>query len=292
MAPLKVLVTGAGGRTGGIIARKLLERGSEAFALRAMVRSKESEESLRASLGDKAAGPEVVMGDVTQPETLKAALEGMDALVIATSAMPQIDKMSLVGVILTKVFTFGFVALRPSFWYDEGKSPEQVDFKGQQAQVDAAKAAGVKQVVLVSSMTGTKPDHFLNTNMDNIVLWKRRAEKHLIASGVPYTIVHPGGLLPQPPANTPAPGGKRQLYVGVNDGLMDDGRNFNQVPREDVGEICVHCLTEPASLGRSFDLGSGPDGEGQVYAGDLTGLLATLDGKNCSYDAPALPGES
>jgi hypothetical protein len=38
---------------------------------------------------------------------------------------------------------------------------------GQKVQIDAAKSAGVKQVVLVSSMGGTDPKHFLNTMGDN-----------------------------------------------------------------------------------------------------------------------------
>ena len=29
----------------------------------------------------------------------------------------------------------------------------------------------------------------------NILLWKRKAEEYLIASGIPYTIIHPGGLI-------------------------------------------------------------------------------------------------
>jgi nucleoside-diphosphate-sugar epimerase len=39
----------------------------------------------------------------------------------------------------------------------------QVDWLGQKVQIDAAKAAGVKQVVLVSSMGGTDPNHQLNS---------------------------------------------------------------------------------------------------------------------------------
>lgn len=70
----------------------------------------------------------------------------------------------------------------------------QVDWIGQKVQIDAAKAAGVKQLVLISSMGGTQPDNMLNKIADgNILLWKRRAEQYLVASGVPYTIIHPGG---------------------------------------------------------------------------------------------------
>ena len=60
-------------------------------------------------------------------------------------------------------------------------------------------------------MGGTDPSNMLNglgrktladgsTEGGNILLWKRKAEKYLIDSGLPYTIVHPGGLLNEPGA--------------------------------------------------------------------------------------------
>jgi uncharacterized protein YbjT (DUF2867 family) len=70
----------------------------------------------------------------------------------------------------------------------------QIDWQGQKAQIDAAKAAGVEQVVLVSSMGGTDPNHMLNKiGEGNILQWKRKAEQYLMASGLKYTIIHPGG---------------------------------------------------------------------------------------------------
>jgi len=287
MAPARVVVTGAGGQTGGILVRKLLERGSEAFIARAVVRSDASEAKLKESLGDKAEKLEIVKADITKPDTLSDAFKGMDALVIVTSGMPRLDKSSLVGVILTKIFTLGMVSKKPSFFFDEGQGPEQVDWIGQRDQIDAAKAAGLKHVVLVSSMAGTKPDHFLNTQMENIVLWKRKAECYLMSSGLPYTIIHPGGLLPHFGDKKPAPGGVRELLVGVDDKLMDD-KSKSLVPREDVAEVCVECLAAPEiSCGRSFDLGSGEETDKQRSV-DLKALLATLEGKNCVYtDADA-----
>jgi uncharacterized protein YbjT (DUF2867 family) len=72
-------------------------------------------------------------------------------------------------------------------------------------QIDAAKVAGVKQVVLVSSMGGTDPNHPLNKLGDgNILQWKRKAEQYLIASGIPYTIIHPGGEQWRSSVTTPA----------------------------------------------------------------------------------------
>ena len=80
----------------------------------------------------------------------------------------------------------------------------QVDWQGQKNQIDAAKTAGVKRVVLCSSMGGTQPENFLNTiGNGNILLWKRKSEMYLIDSGLEYTIVHPGGLQDKP-------GGKRK----------------------------------------------------------------------------------
>lgn len=74
---------------------------------------------------------------------------------------------------------------------------------------------GVKRVVVVGSMGGTQPDNFLNTlGNGNILAWKRRAEQYLVESGVPYTIVHPGGLLDDK-------GGERELVLGVDDKLLE-----------------------------------------------------------------------
>lgn len=56
---------------------------------------------------------------------------------------------------------------------------------------------GPAQVVLISSMGGTDPENMLNKLVGEdggqILQWKRRAEQYLIASGVNYTIIHPGG---------------------------------------------------------------------------------------------------
>ena len=101
----------------------------------------------------------------------------------------------------------------------------QVDWQGQKAQIDAAKEAGVKKVVLISSMGVTDESNSLNKLGDGNILvrmirrfgwpdqahiaegmadcllrmsqvWKRRAEEYLIWSGtINYTIIHPGGLI-------------------------------------------------------------------------------------------------
>ena len=64
-----ILVSGATGYVGGLLARELLDRGKE---VRCMVRSPERARDL------ERAGAEVVRGDVLEPETLTAAMEGVE----------------------------------------------------------------------------------------------------------------------------------------------------------------------------------------------------------------------
>ncbi|KAJ9522720.1 hypothetical protein QJQ45_019878 [Haematococcus lacustris] len=236
----RVAVTGAGGRTGSLVVQRLSKRpGMEAIAT---VRSVASKTALAQKLGcpesslrvvDIAASPSVVT------EQLTAALAGCAALVIATSAVPEM---------LPK--PEGAPPGPPSFKWKEGQAPEQVDWLGQKLQVDAAKQAGVKHVVLVSSMGGTNPKHPLNNIAGgNILQWKRKAEQYLMQSGLTYTIIHPGGLLDEA-------GGARQLMVGVDDVLVN--ATYRSIPREDVAEVCVQSLLLPQYQNRSFDLTSMP----------------------------------
>jgi len=172
---------------------------------------------------------------------------------------------------------------RPVFGFPNGQ-PEQVDWLGQKAQIDAAAACGPDtHVVICSSMGGTDPSNMLNglgrtalddgkTEGGNILLWKRKAEKYLIDSGLPYTIVHPGGLLNEA-------GGKREIVIGVDD-ERDEGER--SIPRDDVAEVLVQALLVPAYRGRSFDIRSKLEGEGEVTA-DFAALLEKLGGRNCDY---------
>ncbi|XXG75225.1 hypothetical protein AAC387_Pa07g3780 [Persea americana] len=207
-APLPtVLVTGAGGRTGHIVYKKLKER-TDQFIARGLVRTPES----------------------------------IDALIILTSAM---------------------VKVRPSsdpskggreFYFEDGAYPEQVDWIGQKDQIDAAKSAGVKHIVLVGSMGGTIPNHPLNSfGNGNILVWKRKSEQYLADSGVPYTIIRPGGLLD-------TEGGLRELLVGKDDELLKT--ETKTIPRADVAEVCVQALQFEEAKFKAFDLASKPEGTG------------------------------
>lgn len=250
LTPLSVLVTGATGRTGAIVLQKLQQQ-PERFAARGFARS---EEKVNALFGS----PEsFYLGDISDPAGLKAALAGCDALVILTSAVPQMKAPPEPGQ-------------RPEFFYPAGGAPEQVDYQGQVNQIDAAKAAGVSHIVLVGSMGGTNEQHPLNRMANgNILIWKRKAEAYLIASGLDYTIIRAGGLQDQP-------GGQRELLVGKDDRLLTNPPEGipTSIPRADVAEVVVQALLQPAARNKAFDVISKPaDMAGAAFTADFQALF-------------------
>ena len=78
---MTVLVAGASGTTGSEVARHLK---AEGISVRALTRSAESAAKLEAE------GYEAVVADLDDPSTLAAALDGVDAVYVATTANPSI----------------------------------------------------------------------------------------------------------------------------------------------------------------------------------------------------------
>jgi uncharacterized protein YbjT (DUF2867 family) len=194
---MKVAVTGAGGRTGSLC-MKLLAESADFAPPRGLVRSDKSAAKVKKLVGgDSDDAVEVVIGDVSDPSACDALVEGCDSLVILTSAVPKPKIASIVVAVVSKILPW-MDAKRPEFYFPDEGRPELVDWLYQKNQIDAAKKAGVKKVVLVSSMGGTQIDNFLNTMGDaNILLWKRKAEMYLKASGLDYTCGAPGRLAGQ-----------------------------------------------------------------------------------------------
>ncbi|XP_058757004.1 uncharacterized protein At5g02240-like [Vicia villosa] len=230
-----VLVTGAGGRTGQLVYKILKERADQ-YVARGFVRTEESKQKI----GD---ADDVFVGDIRDVDTLVPAIQGIDALIILTSGVP-----------LMKPGFDPTQGNRPEFYFDDGAYPEQVDWIGQKNQIDAAKAAGVKQIVLVGSMGGTDLNNPLNSlGNGNILVWKRKAEQYLADSGVPYTIIRAGGLQDKE-------GGIRELLVGKDDELLKT--ETRTIARPDVAEVCIQALNFEEAKFKAFDLASKPEGKG------------------------------
>ncbi|KAI3954698.1 hypothetical protein MKW98_019829 [Papaver atlanticum] len=226
-----VIVTGAGGRTGHIVYKKLKERRDE-FVSRGLVRTEESKEEIGGS-------DDVFVADIRDAESILPAIQGVDALVILTTAAPKMKP----GFDPTK-------GGRPDFFFEDGANPEQVDWIGQKNQIDAAKAAGVKQIVLVGSMGGNG-----NISLEQSTrIWKRKAEQYLADSGIPFTIIRAGAL-------QDTNGGVRELVVGKDDELLQT--NIRTIARADVAEVCIQALQCEEAKFKVLDLASKPEGTGE-----------------------------
>ncbi|KAI3971448.1 hypothetical protein MKW92_033619 [Papaver armeniacum] len=234
-----VIVTGAGGRTGMIVYKKLKERTHE-FVARGLVRTEESKEKIGGA-------DDVFVADIRDAESIVPAIQGVDALVILTSAVPKMKP----GFDPTK-------GGRPEFFFEDGANPEQVISIFNECLfllvrlivswiLSLSKAAEAKQIVLVGSMGGTNLNHPLNSiGNGNILVWKRKAEQYLADSGIPYTIIRAGGLQDKD-------GGVRELVVGKDDELepMLQKSAFKYVYH-------IALLLEEAKL-KALDLASKPE---------------------------------
>lgn len=287
LAPNKVIVTGAAGRTGKLVF-SILNKKCDSQTL-GLVRTEKSAKKL---MKDTNCGLEqLVVCDVTSiGDDIPKALEGTEAMVICTSAVPKISKISIAKAFLKipiNIFTpgkkfFNFRDLR--FYYRPGQYPEKVDYEGQIAQIDLAKKLGISHVIVVSSMGGTDPKMFLNSigkdkngnGNGDILLWKRKAEKYLIESGLSYTIIHPGGLID-------TPGSVENFILDVDDNLLK--REKRSISRTDVANLCIAAIMVGKGKNVSFDCITNPVEEGgKVKTAEeaLTEFLAM--GKTANYN--------
>jgi len=221
-----VLVAGGTGGTGRHVVAQLLADGR--YSVRVMTRNPDA---ARATLGDKV---ELVSGDVREPASLDPALAGV-RFVVATIGSNQRR--------------------------DPTNNPEVVDYGGIRNLALAAKAAGVRQLVLVSSQGVTNVREPLNQWLNNILIWKYLGEEALRKSGVPYTVVRPSGL-------TDKPGGQGVLFA-----QGDTAKERGSIPREDVAAVCVAALGRADALGKTFEITGDPSRSRQDLAAEF-GRLA------------------
>jgi uncharacterized protein YbjT (DUF2867 family) len=202
-----VLVAGATGGTGQEVIDQALAKG---LHVRALVRD---QSKARMLFGDRV---QYVTGDVREPRSLKKAVKGVNEVICALGSNVQRDPEN---------------------------SPERVDYAGVKALADAAKAAGVSQFILVSSMGVTHPEHQLNAMLDNILEWKLKGEDAVRATGMNYTIVRPGAL-------TNEPGGQRGVRLMQGDPRDGEG----SISRSDVAAVLISAVGRPELFGKTFEI--------------------------------------
>jgi len=208
-----ILVVGATGLLGGEICRLLAQGGTP---VRALVRGTADLDRV-AHL--KGLGADLVRGDLKDRRSLDAACRGANAVISTASSTRS---------------------------RQEGDSIESVDRQGQLSLVDAAAAAGVKHVVLIS-FPSVQADFPLQSA-------KRAVEGRLRESGMGYTILQPTFFTEvwlSPALGFDAPNAKAQIYGG--------GQNrISWISFQDVARFAVAALDNPQAKNAVIELG-GPE---------------------------------
>ncbi len=106
------------------------------------------------------------------------------------------------------------------------------DYVGNKHLIDAAVKVGVHRFILVTSIgsgnsVGALPERALEA-LGSVLIEKTKAEQHLIASGLTYTIIRPGALKSEPPTG--------------NGLLTEDPRIAGTIHRADVAQLVCRCL--------------------------------------------------
>ena len=134
-----------------------------------------------------------------------------------------------------------FRAVITSVGGKRGETPRP-DFDGTKNIVDAAKAAGVNRLLMVTAVgsgdsrpvLSDKAWEFLGPAME----LKTKAEDYLRASGLDYTILRPGGMNSDPPSGTAI--------------KTVDHTAMGIISRADLGALLVDCLDDADTIGQTY----------------------------------------
>jgi uncharacterized protein YbjT (DUF2867 family) len=216
-APAKkpvVLLAGATGNNGSVVLKALQALPGQPYDVRAMTRDSGAAVSKFGSIANW------YEADVLKPETLTKVMQGVDYI---------IDAKAATGVL-------------------GDNRPEAVDLEGTKNMIAAAKAAGVKRYVIITSSVSGKTGGFLNTIGRNVLVYKGLAEEALFNSGIGYTVVGPAGM-------TDEPAGKEIKLIARKDYVAGQ-----RITRADTAAVCIEALTNPDAVNRAFTVinGDGP----------------------------------
>jgi NADH dehydrogenase len=203
---------GATGLVGGMIARSLLERGQD---VRILVRPSSNYQPL------VDAGARPVEGDLKDPASLVPACSGVETLITTATAGSR----------------------------GGADTPQTVDLEGNRHLIDAARQAGVRQFIFVSTIGADEASPVL------LLQAKAQTEAYLRASGLPYSILAATtlmDLLLSLVVGGPARAGQTVTLVG------EGRRRHSFVAARDVAAFAVAAVSHPAALNRRLIVG-GPE---------------------------------
>jgi len=204
-----ILVAGATGELGRAICRQLTEKGGTVYG---MVRPSSAPEAV-AEL--EAIGVRPVAADLGDPESLREACSGCDAVVSGMTAMG-----------------------RP------GDSIEKVDRDGQLALVGAAAEEGVERFVYMSYSGAIGKD-------DPLTLAKRAVERTLKHSGMSWTVLRPSYFMESwlsPALGFDVAGGRVRIFG-------DGRAPISWVARDDVAAFAAAAVDSEEARNATLEIG-------------------------------------
>ncbi|MBE9015333.1 MAG: hypothetical protein N4J56_002932 [Chroococcidiopsis sp. SAG 2025] len=200
---MNILIVGATGTLGRQVARRALDEG---YKVRCLVRSQKKATFL------KEWGAELVSGSLSQPDTLPAALEGMDVVIDAATARAT-DSLSI----------------------------KQIDWDGKVALIQAAKAAGVDRYIFFSILEAEK---YPQVPLMEI---KRCTELFLSEAGMNYTILRLCGFMQGLIGQYAIP-----ILEGQAIWVTGESSPVAYMDTQDIAKFAVRALSVPATEKQTF----------------------------------------
>lgn len=233
-APMTVLVVGATGSIGRLVVDEALGQG---HVVRALVRSTNKARQVNAQA-------QVIIGDVTRPDTLGDAVDGVDAI----------------------VFTLGSAGL--------GKAgAESVDYGGVRNVLKAIGSRNVRIALMTSIGVTDRASGYNRTTEAHD--WKRRSERLVRASGLSYTIVRPGWF----DYNTPD---QHRLVFLQGDRRHAGDSGDGVIARRQIAQVLVNSLGSDQAARKTFELvaeaGPAPEDFDALFGRLDADLEGALDG--------------
>jgi uncharacterized protein YbjT (DUF2867 family) len=201
-------------------------------------------------------GPVLVFGGTrgTGLEIVRKLRERGEAVTVAvrsTSNTAELEKLGVSTVIAdaldaeqvtNAVTSGGYAAVVSTLGTTRGEQHKRPDYIGNRNVIDATQTAGVKRFVFITVIgAGDSSDAapgFSKRFLAEVISLKTRAEDHLRASGLDYTIIRPGGLGDVPATGTAV--------------LVEDPKAFSFIGREDLADLAVQALGDPSTVGKTY----------------------------------------
>jgi uncharacterized protein YbjT (DUF2867 family) len=205
-----VVIAGATGRVGRLVVNEVLARGFNARAI--LIPPFDSPD--QPEFTEKKI--EMVEGELTSVEALEKAVEGADYLISVIGSKKPFSK----------------------------KENDKIDNMGNQNLTRAAKAKGLKRVVIVSSNGVGNSRWAINLmhklSMNRILRAKEKSEAFIQSYGMEYTLLRPGGYNEKDLSG--------EIVFGEGGGLS------GLIGRGGIAKTCADAITNPAMKNRTLEV--------------------------------------